>query len=318
MNADARRWQALKANDHGAAIAQVHALIALESDNAAIDAAEEAAAASMSVTLHTVARRFHEASRRLLAGEFSAADQILETLPIEAGFTVGDRLRLTEWRVALREEIGDPEGAAAIAGDLRLRKGSLPSSGYLMDDGILADISPMLDAVLAGVGAIDRDEQRARREAWLSDWRRRGAHHHERELWLRGYAEPARTPAEAREALARLSSFGGVRRFAGDHLLIVDAARVYLLAGRATEATELLREAVRSCLAALEPIRVVQAHALLGQSLEATGDRAGACAAYEQVLRRWRGAQPRSRTAEDVAARTAALGCELHRISSGG
>jgi serine/threonine-protein kinase len=57
------------------------------------------------------------------------------------------------------------------------------------------------------------------------------------------------------------------------------------------------------------PFAHLRGEVLLGRALEAKGDRAGACAAYASVVRRWGGAKPRSVTAEDAAARASALKC---------
>src|SRR5690606_12083160 len=107
---------------------------------------------------------------------------------------------------------------------------------------------------------------------------------------------------EAHEALAALGPGMSPPRFVPDQLLIVDSARVYLLAGQVERAVELLREATASCLASNDPLRFVQAHALLGLGLEALGDHEGACAAYAFVDARW-GRVEGSRTAALARAR---------------
>jgi hypothetical protein len=127
---------------------------------------------------------------------------------------------------------------------------------------------------------------------------------------LRAYATPARTPEAALEALEVLEPLGPPRRFLIDHLLVVDVARVYVLAGRMNDASALLEEACASCLAALEPLRFVQAHALLGRVREAQGHIDAACAAYQYVLARWGTASPRSITAKEIRARSQALACK--------
>jgi serine/threonine-protein kinase len=48
---------------------------------------------------------------------------------------------------------------------------------------------------------------------------------------------------------------------------------------------------------------------LLGQMLEQTSDRDGACAQYASILARWGNAKPRSVTADRARARSKALAC---------
>ncbi len=129
-------------------------------------------------------------------------------------------------------------------------------------------------------------------------------------LWdvLYGSAEGA-TPAEAREALAALPRFSPP--IGRDAAWASGRGRTYLLAGRAPEALPFLRRAAHACaeLNWSYP-EYVHAKELLGEALEATGDQAGACAAYADVIARWGNAKPRSVTAEKARARVAALGCK--------
>ncbi|MBL9103715.1 MAG: protein kinase [Myxococcales bacterium] len=308
MEATALRWGRTKPNDHGAATSRLYALVALGRSDAELAAAEAEAAEAMTATQHAVASRILESARRIAAGDFVRAERLLAALPDESALDSHDRLRLGELQVALHEEMGDLATAAAIAGELRLRRADAPGAGFVLDEGILADPTPFFDGVLAAAGSIDAAERDRRRDAWLAQWRGRGLDDHASELWLRAFAGPTRTAEDARAAIAALPA-APVRRFITDRLFTVDAARVYLLAGRPEQAAPLLREATRSCLVALEPLRFVQAHALLGDALAATGEREAACEAYAAVRSRWAAARPRSRTAEAAAASMAGLGC---------
>jgi serine/threonine-protein kinase len=49
-------------------------------------------------------------------------------------------------------------------------------------------------------------------------------------------------------------------------------------------------------------MNTTEAHLYLGMALDATGDRAGAARAYDEVLSRWGRAKPRSITAEKARA----------------
>ena len=75
------------------------------------------------------------------------------------------------------------------------------------------------------------------------------------------------------------------------------------------EALPALTRAATSCYALRFPVEQMRAVRDLGVAREATGDRAGACEAWQRVLDRWGRATPRSVTAEDARARMRALGC---------
>jgi eukaryotic-like serine/threonine-protein kinase len=64
-----------------------------------------------------------------------------------------------------------------------------------------------------------------------------------------------------------------------------------------------------ACHPLVDPFAFVRAGLALGQELEAKGDKAGACGAYQKVLERWGQAKPRSVTAEKARQRAAALAC---------
>ena len=100
---------------------------------------------------------------------------------------------------------------------------------------------------------------------------------------------------------------------AGEHALPYNsdafAARALLLAGRPAEALALVRPLAASCIALEKPFLHTEAQLQLGQALEATGDRAGACAAYRAVIERWGQSRPPSATAASALARDGALGC---------
>jgi hypothetical protein len=59
----------------------------------------------------------------------------------------------------------------------------------------------------------------------------------------------------------------------------------------------------------LTTVHYVRAHLWLGEALEQTGDAAGACEAYKDVVRRWSRPRPRSVTVEEAREHLKALGC---------
>ncbi|WP_394823936.1 protein kinase domain-containing protein [Pendulispora albinea] len=82
-----------------------------------------------------------------------------------------------------------------------------------------------------------------------------------------------------------------------------------LMAGEYAQAIQLLEPATKSCDDLEEPFASTRGHLWLGRAREGLGDRAGACAAYADVVKRWGDAKPRSSTAEEAKRRQRALGC---------
>jgi eukaryotic-like serine/threonine-protein kinase len=119
----------------------------------------------------------------------------------------------------------------------------------------------------------------------------------------------ARTPEEARRVLeqAPQGSFPYMRAGYEMSSAAGDAGRVYVLAGRATDAVPLLRIATRECPSPDSVALRTRSQLYLGMALEATGDSDGARKVYEQVLERWGNAQPRSVTAAQARKRLATV-----------
>jgi len=309
MAAGASKWIELGPTDHSAPLTLIQALVAQDAEPERIEQAVAEARARMTVAQQVVSLGLIAARRSILAGRFDDADRLLAELPDAVELDARELVGVGELRVALHEEIGDIAGASAIAADHLRRKASLLGEGYDGEDDITHDPTPWLNAIRLAAGELDRDEFERRRQAWLAGWRARVGTEFEDLLWLRGYADTARTPTDAHQALAERAKLEISLRFVTDRLFVVDRARVYLLAGQPEQAAALLREAVRSCLVLAEPLRFVQAHELLGRALEALGDRDGACLAYRAVLERWGQATPSSRTAIAAAQRFEQLAC---------
>jgi serine/threonine-protein kinase len=127
-------------------------------------------------------------------------------------------------------------------------------------------------------------------------------------LWFFAYAAWTRTSEEARAALEALPA-DGLPPYNIRFRPQADAGRVFLLGGRAAEALPYLRIAALGCDGLAEPIGHVEAAYYLGQALETTGNKSGACDAYQTVLHRWGSAKPRSITAEKARERSKTLGC---------
>lgn len=292
---------------------QIQGLVGQRVAPSVIDSAVAKSAAGMSVSDAMAYTRSIAVGRLILAGKFVEADRVMVTMPNEIDLSNARYLWLNELRVALQEEMGHKKEAVSIATDVLLRKKSLPDANDVHSEGITEDPTMVFVGALFAAGAIDSAEFESRRTTWMNTWRTRGVTQSERELWARAYAGTARTPAAGKEALDKLAPHGPPRRFLNEQLLVVDAARVYLLAGRIDEASALLREACASCLSVHEPIRYVQAYALLGHSSEAQKDIDAACKAYSVVLEHWSTAIPRSVTADEARTRYDALRCTPRR-----
>ena len=103
------------------------------------------------------------------------------------------------------------------------------------------------------------------------------------------------------------SSFDGVRRFVPNIPAQALVGHAYHRADRLDEAVVALARAHGTAL--FDPFGNTRGWLDLGTALEATGNRDGACHAYQVVIDRWGHASPRSISAERARVRTAALAC---------
>jgi serine/threonine-protein kinase len=209
------------------------------------------------------------------------------------------------------EETDRPAPAATLAQDYLVRRDAWTKEMWL--DDYAASVTPMprlLDALQRG-GRIDAAEYGRRREAFLVDWATRGGGWPLalRYIWFYAFARSARTPEQAREALAARAQYSPLPSHRPLTLADAHEGHVLLLAGRPAEAVPVLRRATRICRALSDAVEHTRAHLWLGEALEQTGDAAGACAAYRVVQDRWGHARPRSITAETARARARGLRC---------
>jgi serine/threonine protein kinase len=126
---------------------------------------------------------------------------------------------------------------------------------------------------------------------------------------LASYACGVETPEEAREALALFPDAPPPPVLMEKDFVLPMYGKLYVLAGRAEEATPILQRTVQSCYALLAPFIHTRSSYYLGRALEATGNTAGACSAYATVLARWGSAKPESVTAEKARERSRQLRC---------
>ncbi len=221
------------------------------------------------------------------------ADVLEHFTPVEYGYYVA----LETGRVA--------EARAVAEQFLRESPAWAPST-------FVADPSLEAAAMLYRVGALSKEDLANRRTKWLAGlqspklapWMQAGL------VWWLGYAQGARDPADAREAITARASMPPLTAApARDPSFDTVVGEVYVAAGDPKSALPSLRRATLSCAAADEPFHFVRAFVTLGRASESLGDRDGACAAYAQVLARWGGARPLPISAESARRRLVALGC---------
>jgi eukaryotic-like serine/threonine-protein kinase len=148
-------------------------------------------------------------------------------------------------------------------------------------------------------GKLTNKQFEERRASWFRN---------EQLRWLHGYAMFARTREQAEAALAIVQDAGGVpswhaRSIASD----LAVGKVYALAGRSAEALPYLKAAARACDVLADPMAQTQAHLYLGIALADSGDKQGACKAWQVVLGRW--GTSGSITAQETRKRAKDAGC---------
>jgi serine/threonine-protein kinase len=245
-------------------------------------------------------------------GDFDAVRRALaEAAPIVAPLPDQETHYWLRWlEVDLALETGAQAEAVRIAEDTLRRKDAWLPNPRNEDFAMGADMEPYLVDVLREAGKLPAPEAAARRKAWLDAWRGRASAFWHPYLWLKAHAAWAHDAEEAREALATLPPSGIPPLYPHSYPL-PDAGlgRMYLLLGRAGEALPYLRRAAQGCNGLDDPFGYVRAAVPLGEALEKTGDREGACRAYQGVIDQWGKATPRSVTAEQARARAKAAGC---------
>ena len=242
-------------------------------------------------------------------GRPEAALAQARALRARLGAAAGSRSRRAAPYDALSEaqalfDAGRPAAAAALFDSISYQRneGDTPSRVARHKTWFLTLASSALAAAgdTARLATLaDSIERLGRRSAFGRDHR---LHHHVRGLLLaaRGQTDPA--IIEFRSAI-----FSPVLGYTRTNY---ELARLLLRAGRPAEAVPLLRSALRGPPDATNYyVTRTELKALLGEALEAAGDRAGAAAEYRWVLKAWERAEPRFAARRDsIAARLPAAG----------
>jgi serine/threonine-protein kinase len=291
-------------------------LTALAANGAPWEALREVAAKQQQAPADARLARLHAeqgaATLAVWAGDFVQAEVSLRALQKVQASATDETSHTAEWQlIELYDEMGEAAQAAATGDDYLRRLPAWTHDGH----------SPGRPGALAAMrraGRLSDAQASAMREAWLMEWRPSVPARRMNDAWLWFYAGWAETPTEAREALAALPAYTPLPPHGTAPTAWGDEGRVYALAGDAGRAVPLLSKAVASCGETpgnLLPVTIdwivdhVRDRFLLGQMLEQTSDKGGACAQYSAVLARWGAAAPRSVTADRARARSKALGC---------
>ncbi|WP_394849938.1 protein kinase [Pendulispora brunnea] len=245
-----------------------------------------------------------EARFDVLTGNFAELERVLDAWnKLLAGKKYEiDHVPVESLRFNLAMELGDRRRAAQLAAQYLSQRDSLLASMYDWE------IVPLRTQYLAG--GLSRQAFETRRQAWL-DRVSNGPPRIEElnSRWTEAYAHAAVTQADALAALRALPQnppvWDVIRQEPEDELA---AGKVYFLAGDTDTAVRYFRHGARRCQALRRPFEHTWLHLHLGMALERTGDTAGACAAYDVVLKRW-GKEPRSVSAKTARARRASLHC---------
>ncbi|HEY2518445.1 MAG TPA: hypothetical protein VGI39_46570, partial [Polyangiaceae bacterium] len=249
-----------------------------------------------------------EADFDIVEGDFANARELAEReLALVESDPEGDRhLRATKVLTRIALETGDRRAAGALAGGFVKRAAAWATAEGTFDKG--ADELPWLLRVARREGALSREDYEAARAAWVEGLRT--AYASSGYGWVLAYAQAVDSPAEAKDALAKLDELGPLPPFfltADDIELTV--GKVYALAGRLDDAKTHLSRAARHCARLGDPFAHPHAELELGLVDERASDLGGACEAYRAILQQWGDAKPRSVTAERARDRARALAC---------
>ena len=244
------------------------------------------------------------ASLAALSGDFAAARSIAGTY--EAELQSSDarvHAAASSFLVELAVETGDLRTAGVLA--------RLFCDRELAWSGAPDVVTGRLLRVERLAGVLKDDEYARARSAFVDGFVKAStrARFPKAAAWVAAYGAAVETHDDAVAAEAARASAGFVP--VGQRTAWTDYARanVLYLLSRASEALPYVTRAARMCSALDEPFLHVRAELLLGRTLEAAGEKQGACGAYAEVLKHWGEAKPKSVTADAARERSRALGC---------
>ncbi|MEO6576658.1 MAG: hypothetical protein ABIP89_22620, partial [Polyangiaceae bacterium] len=253
----------------------------------------------------------YEIDLDLWAGDFAKAEQQTRELEhaSEASLSEEDHAFVTRRLVEIYSETGRTAEAGQVAVAFLKKREAWVAYPMAEDWAISADPTPTLLEAELRAGILTQPAFETARSAWVTSWKAKASPFYARFLWVHGYAATAQTAAEGKVALAQLSELGPIPPFRPLTQSDAYIGRTFLLGGETEKAVTYLTVATHACRALEFPIDTTRAYYALGLALEATGDPAGACAAYAPLLERW--GSSKSLTAAKTRARMLALSCKL-------
>lgn len=210
-------------------------------------------------------------------------------------------------RAELYLEMGKLTEAAAVADEFLVERALHPASSNDMQ----VDPTLGMHALRLRAGKLTRREFESLRAAWLTKQKPVTEFDHYI-VWLTAYGIPTIFPDLTQDAIDNASKLPrkwhpSTMRFTKS--LASFQGRVFMLAGRYAESLPFFEQGLRVCTVDDASLWHTQTIAQMGIAREATGDKPGACKAYEQVLSRW-GKSKQSVTVKDVRRRAKKIGCE--------
>ena len=309
--ADARRWIArVPQGRNGNGYLQL--ANALASNGASAESVDTVLQQSQSHD-HTEGRETSYSYYRALSaaqrGDFANVEKIAAQLlaQLRDSPTLVEHARASVLLVELLNETGRKEQAATVAEQFFQQRDAWTEGPWNT-----VDNEPTLLAALLLQGKISHEQWRASSELWEKRALSTLSKH---QAWAFRWGPVSRTRAVAAEAWGELPAEPPTAGSTEPRMYVrslgeILKGRVALVAGENASAVELLEPATKSCDDLEQPFANTRAHLWLGEAKERLGDRAGACEAYQVVLRRWANAKPRSVTADEAEGHARALGCK--------
>lgn len=237
----------------------------------------------------------------VLRGHFASADRRTAELMklVERNPDATWHLQATALRAALLAERGDRAGLTALANDFFERRRVWNRGGSDLG-------TARLLAAVDEAEALPHAEVVGKAEAWFEENQTSRS-----PRWLLGGlgSRTARSADEAKGWLERTGPLPASSELRDEPSVRANVGRAMLIAGDAAGAANALATAAGECNVLVDPFTSVPARLWLGQAREALGDTPSACAAYDEVLRRWDTEKPLVATAKAAEARRTALHC---------
>ncbi|HTV26051.1 MAG TPA: protein kinase [Polyangiaceae bacterium] len=237
----------------------------------------------------------------IATGDFQSAERELQAARniVASDTDAATHSQLAQRLMALYSETNRPKEAGRVAAEYLKRKDVWLRSQASDQESI------SMYWTLFRAKSMSRESFIEKRDTWA----RAHASDEAQARVVANYACGVETPEEARDALGLFPNVAPPRVITDRDASLAMFGKLYALAGSLDVAIPLLQRTVKSCYALMMPLVHTRSTYYLGQALEASGDRDGACNAYASVLARWGNAKPPSVTAGKARERARTLRC---------